>query len=121
MRKKLLKAYQETFSENPDIVIKSPGRVNIIGEHTDYNDGFVLPMALDEATWIALSPRDDAQICVYSLNFDEHENIDINDFHNTPPNTSSSRPGIQPERILSHRSRTSLSFPSRSGWNPASR
>lgn len=77
MRQKLLTAYQKTFSKPAQSLIKSPGRVNIIGEHTDYNDGFVLPMALDEATWIALSPRDDQKISAYSLNFDAHENIDI--------------------------------------------
>ncbi len=47
------------FGGEPDIVIRAPGRVNLIGEHTDYNDGFVLPMAIEQATWVALRPRDD--------------------------------------------------------------
>jgi len=51
--------------------VRAPGRVNLIGEHTDYNDGFVLPMAIDRAIWIALSPRADRQVLAHSLDFDE--------------------------------------------------
>ena len=49
---------------------RAPGRVNLIGEHTDYNDGFVLPFAIDRATTVALSPRDDGRIRLVST-FDE--------------------------------------------------
>mgnify|MGYP002640480486 CR=1 FL=1 len=51
--------------------VRAPGRVNLIGEHTDYNDGFVLPMAIDRSVWIALRPRADQRVIVYSLDFDE--------------------------------------------------
>ena len=47
------------FGDEPDVVVRAPGRVNLIGEHTDYNDGFVLPMAIEQATWVALRTRDD--------------------------------------------------------------
>ena len=40
-------------------VYRAPGRVNLIGEHTDYNDGFVMPAAIDLCTWVAIEPRDD--------------------------------------------------------------
>jgi galactokinase len=51
--------------------VRAPGRVNLIGEHTDYNDGFVLPLAIDRAVWIALRPRDDRRVVVHSLEYGE--------------------------------------------------
>ena len=52
-------------------VAQAPGRVNLIGEHTDYNDGFVLPMTLDRATYVGLRPRSDLDVRLHALNFDE--------------------------------------------------
>jgi galactokinase len=49
----------------------APGRVNLIGEHTDYNDGYVLPMTINRAVFIALAPRRDKKCVTYSMNFDE--------------------------------------------------
>ena len=59
------------FGAQPAFVVRAPGRVNLIGEHTDYNDGFVLPMAIDRAIWLALRPRSDSLVSVYSLEFDQ--------------------------------------------------
>jgi galactokinase len=64
--------FQHIFGAPPEDVVRAPGRVNMIGEHTDYNDGFVLPMAIDRATWIALRPRPDHLVRLYSLNLKEH-------------------------------------------------
>jgi galactokinase len=55
----------------------APGRVNLIGEHTDYNDGFVLPMAIDRETVMAALPRPDRRVRVYSLNLDESKEFDL--------------------------------------------
>jgi galactokinase len=49
--------FQQAFGHPAQRLFRAPGRVNLIGEHTDYNDGFVLPMAIDRAIWIALRPR----------------------------------------------------------------
>ncbi len=65
-------SYCEVFgsSEEP-LVVRSPGRVNIIGEHTDYNDGFVLPAAIDKAMYVAIGKRDDDRILVYATQYAE--------------------------------------------------
>jgi len=51
------------------MIVRSPGRVNLIGEHTDYNDGFVLPMAIDRAIWMAVQRRDDRKVVLHSVDF----------------------------------------------------
>ena len=48
--------FQETFASAPAHIVRAPGRVNLLGEHVDYNEGFVLPAAIDRATFIAFSP-----------------------------------------------------------------
>jgi galactokinase len=60
----------ERFGLEP-VTFAAPGRVNIIGEHTDYADGFVMPAAIDFATLAAISLRDDKTIAIFSANFDE--------------------------------------------------
>src|SRR5262249_13912208 len=63
--------FQRRFGASPEHIVRAPGRVNLIGEHTDYNDGFVLPMAIDRATWIALRSRPDDRVVVRSVEFDQ--------------------------------------------------
>lgn len=58
------------FNVKPAFIVRAPGRVNLIGEHTDYNDGFVLPMAIDHAVWLALSPRADEEVRIVSLDLE---------------------------------------------------
>lgn len=57
----LTSAFRGTFGETPTL-IQSPGRVNLIGEHTDYNEGFVLPAAIDKAIYLAVGPRTDQKL-----------------------------------------------------------
>ncbi len=69
---RLLTAFQTHFGGLEQVVVaRAPGRVNLIGDHTDYNDGFVLPMTLAQACYVALRQRTDRNIQLYSLNFDE--------------------------------------------------
>ncbi len=71
LRRRVIDAFQQRFAGDPTWLIRSPGRVNLIGEHTDYNDGFVLPMAIDRAIWVALRPRRDDVVQVLALDFGE--------------------------------------------------
>lgn len=71
MKRTVLEAFERRFGEAPHVVVWGPGRVNLIGEHTDYNDGFVLPMAIDRAAWIALRRREDSRVALYSLDLEE--------------------------------------------------
>ena len=66
----LRRAFAERFG-TPARVFRSPGRINLIGEHTDYNEGFVLPAAIDLCTRTAAAPRPDRQLVVYSRTLSE--------------------------------------------------
>jgi galactokinase len=63
-------AFRETFAYPPRRLFRAPGRVNLIGEHTDYNDGFVLPMAIDQAVWVGAAPRPDRTVRLLALTLD---------------------------------------------------
>lgn len=67
--------FRQQFTRDADITIKAPGRVNLIGEHTDYNDGFVLPCAIDYETVISCGKRDDRQIRVIAADYDNQQDI----------------------------------------------
>jgi len=73
----LERSFSTYFNAKPEFIVRAPGRVNLIGEHTDYNDGFVLPMAIDRAVWIALSPRADSQVRVRSLDLEVDSAFDL--------------------------------------------
>ena len=73
----LLRAFAERYARAAVRCFRAPGRVNLIGEHTDYNGGFVLPMAIDRATLVAAAPREDRLVCVHSLNRDEEFTFDL--------------------------------------------
>lgn len=60
------KAFEEAYGAPPEVVGRAPGRVNLIGEHTDYNRGLVLPLALPHATYAAVAPRADGRVRIAS-------------------------------------------------------
>jgi galactokinase len=76
--KTLEQSFSTYFNAKPAFVVRAPGRVNLIGEHTDYNDGFVLPMAIDHAVWIALAPRADSTVRIRSLDLEVDSAFDLN-------------------------------------------
>lgn len=81
-RENTIQRFREVFLDDPHMITRSPGRVNLIGEHTDYNDGFVLPMAIDYATWIALRVRRDDQVILHALDMNEKYIFHLSDFSN---------------------------------------
>ena len=58
---------------------RAPGRVNLIGEHTDYNDGFVMPAALDFSTWVKISPLEQRKLIIFSENYNHEIEVDLDD------------------------------------------
>lgn len=66
---RVIEKFKETFNTEP-VVVRSPGRVNLIGEHTDYNNGFVMPAAINKAIYMAVSRRDDDLIHIVSLDLE---------------------------------------------------
>jgi galactokinase len=62
-------AFQERYEGTP-VIVRAPGRVNLIGEHTDYNDGYVLPVAINRDVMMAVRPRNDRIVELYSQNFE---------------------------------------------------
>ncbi len=77
MRSEVRRDFTSTFGTEPDGVWSAPGRVNLIGEHTDYNEGFVLPFAIDRRTILALTLREDRMLRVASAFADELIELDL--------------------------------------------
>ena len=74
----LAQAFEARWGTRPSI-FHAPGRVNLIGEHTDYNDGFVMPAALTFSTWVAAAKRSDRTLAIHSENFGESREFDLDD------------------------------------------
>lgn len=73
-------AFAKFFPDSKEcIVVRSPGRINIIGEHTDYNEGFVLPAAIDKAAYVAMSLRDDDEVHLVAMDLNEKFSINLAD------------------------------------------
>jgi galactokinase len=70
--------FRERFGGEPKVVVRAPGRVNLIGEHTDYNDGFVLPAAIDRYVVFAARARSDNRAVIRSISFNEDAEFTVN-------------------------------------------
>lgn len=75
LKKHTQNAFVQHFGYPPDLTVQAPGRVNLIGEHTDYNDGFVLPCAIDYQTVISAAKRDDGQIRALAADYDNQQDL----------------------------------------------
>lgn len=71
MRKRITTEFKNHYTTPPVFLIRSPGRVNLMGGHTDYNDGFVMPMVIKGEIWMAIRPRHDRIVSLYSSDFNE--------------------------------------------------
>jgi len=71
LKEKTGQLFQQHFGTEPTHYFRAPGRVNLIGEHTDYNDGFVLPCAINYETVLAVKPRTDSQVRTLAADFGE--------------------------------------------------
>jgi galactokinase len=75
----LLARFSETFGRPATVIARAPGRVNLIGEHTDYNDGYVLPAAIERETHIAAAPREDGRVRLVALDLSRQTTFDLAD------------------------------------------
>jgi galactokinase len=91
--KKVSSKFKELFGNTVHMqMIKAPGRVNLIGEHTDYNDGYVLPVAIDRQIVIAAQPRPDRKVCIHSLDFDSTIEFSLDSIDHDKSDTWSNYP-----------------------------
>jgi galactokinase len=80
MLKDITEKFKELYNQEP-IVVRSPGRVNLIGEHTDYNEGFVLPAAINKEIFFAMAPNQTNTLRVHAYDLDEHGEFDLDNIH----------------------------------------
>lgn len=78
-KEQIAERYSSVFGDAPTHIVRSPGRINIIGEHTDYNEGFVLPTAIDKAIYVGVGKRNDAVIRLYAEDFEEYFEVALAD------------------------------------------
>ena len=80
-------SFRVVYGSTPEVVVRAPGRVNLIGEHTDYNDGFVLPAAIDRSIDFAGRQRDDRLVRVHSVDFNASVEFSLDDIQKDDKNS----------------------------------
>lgn len=76
-REQVAGRFAELFGVTPEVVVRSPGRVNLLGEHTDYNGGFVLPIAIDRDIVMAGAKRADSKVNAFTVNLSQDQSFDL--------------------------------------------
>ncbi len=79
MKDDLIIEFEALYKVKPDLYVKAPGRINLIGEHTDYNEGFVLPAAIDRKIEIIAKKRDDNKIKIYAKDYSDRVEFSLDD------------------------------------------
>ncbi len=80
----IVEKFKDLYQSDAQIIVRAPGRINLIGEHTDYNDGFVLPAAINRAVYFAISLREDNQCNCFAYNLDSKYSFAIDNLAKTP-------------------------------------
>jgi galactokinase len=80
----LARAFAEQHGRPPALIAEAPGRVNLIGEHTDYNEGFVLPAAIDRTVAVAAASREDGRVRIHSLDFGQCDDFSLSNARRHP-------------------------------------
>ncbi|MEK7440989.1 MAG: galactokinase [Chloroflexota bacterium] len=94
-----LARFQKSFHSSPQFIVRSPGRVNLLGEHVDYNDGWVLPVAIDRATYLAARKRDDDQLSIFAADLDSHIQLQTSNFKSQISNLESQTWALYPAGV----------------------
>ena len=82
--RRLREGFRREYGDEPEVVARAPGRVNLIGEHTDYNEGFVLPVAIDLDVLVAMRRRPDRRARILAVNFGRRTEFPIDDIRHQP-------------------------------------
>jgi len=94
-------SFKKKFGEK-SLVVRSPGRVNLIGEHTDYNQGFVLPAAIDKAVYFAIAPRADRNCNIVALDMHDEHHFAIDDLQKSSKGWPNYLMGVVDQLLKSH-------------------
>lgn len=93
LRQKIVNSFRKRFGADPEFVVRAPGRVNLLGEHVDYNDGFVLPAAIDRATILACRPSGSSRSSIFALDLGAEISFDLKSIQNKKTSSDTPLPG----------------------------
>jgi galactokinase len=82
LRQYVITAFRKRFGEDPTFMVRAPGRANLLGEHVDYNDGFVLPVAIDRTTVLACRPSKSTHTSIRAIDLNQETTFDTQSINN---------------------------------------
>ncbi len=91
-REELVSLFGKKFHHDPEMIVQAPGRVNLLGEHVDYNDGIVLPAAINRSVFIASSPQENDCVTLYAIDLDDSTSFHLSDLERKTDITGNSLP-----------------------------